>query len=294
MKPVLDPARDLVLRTLDPAPTTEPVDRERQAALLATVLATSTGAEAPSGLRPVHRRHGRRLVLASAAVGALTAAALVLPGLGNGYAYASWTPDPRPVGAADLALVRSACLDDFGSGPPTSGGTDGVVAKDLAVRLAERRGTWVGLLLTGNQSSTEWEVSCLAELPAGTTDVRHVSVAASGGGGFAPPRAHEFVPGGVAEFGVDTGLFGSGRRQPASVTSGRVGSDVAGVTVHSGATTVEASVEHGTYAAWWPSTAFTAPPSRQPDGQGGPTLTITYDLTLKDGTVLRDVQPTYR
>ncbi len=286
---ILDPA----LRALDPAPTFEPVDRDRQAALLATVLASNTGTGATSA-PPPRRRPARRLALAGVAAGAVAAASLVLPGLSDGYAYASWTPHPEPVAAPDLALVHTACLDEFGSSPAMSQGADRVVARDLTVRLAERRGTWVGILLTGNQSNTQWEVSCLAELPAGTTDVKHVSWAAGGGGGFAAPETHELVPGAVAEFGVDTGLFGSGRRQPASVTSGQVGPDVARVTIHSGGTTAEASMQDGTYAVWWPGTAFDTSTPLPPSGKGGPELTITYDLTLRDGTVLHNARPTYR
>lgn len=291
---ILDSAHDHVLRALDPAPTLEPVDRNRQAALLATVLASNTDTGAPSAPPPLRRRPARRLALAGVAAGTVAAASLVLPGLSDGYAYASWTPHPEPVAAPDLALVHTACLDKFGSGPPMNQGADGVVAKDLTVRLAERRGTWVGVLLTGTQSNTQWEVSCLAELPAGTTDVKHVSWAAGGGGGFAAPQAHELVPGGVAQFGVDTGLFGSGRREPASVTSGQVGPEVAKVTIHSGGTTAEASMKDGTYAVWWPGTAFNTSTPLPPSGQGGPELTITYDLTLQDGTVLHNARPTYR
>ena len=133
----------------------------------------------------------RRLTLARTATAAVAAAALALPGLGNGYAYASWTPRPQPVAAADLALVRTACLDEFGSGPPANPGSERLEAKDLTVRLAERRGTWVSVLLTGAQWNTEWEVPCIARLPPGATEVKHTSVAASGGGGFAPPQDHE-------------------------------------------------------------------------------------------------------
>lgn len=95
---ILDPARDQALRALDPAPTLEPVDRNRQAALLATVLANNTGMGATSA-PPPRRRPVRRLALAAVAAGTVAAASLVLPGLSDGYAYASWTPHPEPVAA---------------------------------------------------------------------------------------------------------------------------------------------------------------------------------------------------
>lgn len=77
---------------------------------------------------------------------------------------------------------------------------------------------------------------------------------------------------------------------PASVTEGAVGPDVAGVTIHSAGQTVTATVNNGRYAAWWPGRAFTdAPP--QPSGQGGLQLNITYDVTLDDGTTLKNATP---
>lgn len=287
---VLPTAQDSALRKLDPAPAAEPIDRDRQATLLATVLAgvpDTAGTTDPQRRRPV-----RRLVLAGAA--AVTVAAVVMPGLGDGNAYASWTPRPEPVAAADLALVRAACLEETPDPTLGVGGPDRFDPKDLSVRLAERRGTWVGLLLTGQTGNGEWEVSCLAELPAGTTDVDHVSAGVASGGGLNPPDGDEFIDGGVAVFGLDRGPFGSRRRQSASVTSGQVGPDVVGVTIHAGGTTAEASVEDGTYAVWWPGTALDTTQPVPSSGTSGPKIAITYDLTLQDGTVLRNARPTYR
>lgn len=289
---VLGSVQDSALRKLDSAPAAEPIDRDRQGTLLATVLAgvpDTAGTTVPQRRRPVHR-----LILAGAvAVTVAVAGVAIVPGRGDGYAYASWTPRPEPVAAADLALVHAACLDETPDPTVGVGGPDRFDPKDLSVRLAERRGTWVGLLLTGRTGNSEWEVSCLAELPAGTTDVDHVSAGVSSGGGLNPPGGDEFIDGGVAVFGLDRGLFGSGRRQSASVTSGQVGPDVVGVTIHAGGTTAEASVEDGTYAVWWPGTAFDTTQSPS-SGKSRPQLAITYDLTLQDGTVLRNARPTYR
>jgi hypothetical protein len=74
-------------------------------------------------------------------------------------------------------------------------------------------------------------------------------------------------------------------------TIGAVGEEVAGVTIHAGSLAVEASVQNGRYAAWWPGPAFEGGPP-EPSGKGGPEPILTYDLTLTDGTVIRDAQPT--
>ena len=69
-----------------------------------------------------------------------------------------------------------------------------------------------------------------------------------------------------------------------------MGGEVTGVTIHAGALTVKASVQNGRYAAWWPGPAFEGGPP-EPSGKGGPEPILTYDLTLTDGTVIRDTQP---
>jgi hypothetical protein len=77
----------------------------------------------------------------------------------------------------------------------------------------------------------------------------------------------------------------------ASITDGAVGEGVTAVTIHAGRFTVNASVQNGWYAAWWPGAAFESGP-REPDGDAGPQPSLTYDLTLADGTVVHNAQPT--
>ena len=50
-----------------------------------------------------------------------------------------------------------------------------------------------------------------------------------------------------------------------------------------------ATVENGRYVAWGPGQAFTN--LEAPSGHGGPEPMFTYDLTLADGTVVRDATP---
>ena len=63
------------------------------------------------------------------------------------------------------------------------------------------------------------------------------------------------------------------------------------MTIHAGRFAVQATVARGRYVAWWPGPSFEDRPA-EADGPGGPELIVTYDLTLTDGTVVRDAQPT--
>lgn len=65
-----------------------------------------------------------------------------------------------------------------------------------------------------------------------------------------------------------------------ATAGGLVGSEVVGVTIHVGGREVAATVADGRFSAEWPA----------PD-QGRNSGKATYDLTLRDGTVLRDVKP---
>uniref|UniRef100_UPI003D7C6FCE hypothetical protein n=1 Tax=unclassified Kineococcus TaxID=2621656 RepID=UPI003D7C6FCE len=76
-----------------------------------------------------------------------------------------------------------------------------------------------------------------------------------------------------------------------SITSGAAGTDVAGVTIHAGSCTVQATVRQGRYVAWWPGPAF-RDETAAPSGPDRSTLLLTYDLTLSDGTVIRDATGT--
>ncbi|MBP6997336.1 MAG: hypothetical protein KBB39_14480 [Phycicoccus sp.] len=295
---ILDPQTDARLRTLDLAQT--PIDRERQAAMLDGILASTPSHDrAATAFTPRPRRSALRWTALAGAAAAVTVGALVLPGLGgDDAAYASWTPTAAPVAPAELDKVVAACRDQIG-GLGDSGefspAKEGFRAEDLAVRIAERRGSWVFVTLTA-PGSMSWVSDCLAELPPGSDqDPGNVSASLTGGGGWAPPQGSELIEGSMSQAGPDTGLFGSGRRETASATNGQIGPDVVGVTIHAGDLTVEASVKDGTYAAWWPGAAFDMPDELPPSGQwDGPPSLVTYDLTLRDGTVLKNATSTYR
>ncbi|GIF75891.1 hypothetical protein [Asanoa siamensis] len=254
---------DETLRSLDAATPLTDAQRRRAASTLDHIISTP-----PERVR----RPRRRLVLATAAgVVAVAGAAFVLPGgVGGGRAYASWTPTPAPLTDAEIALIAPECQDRLG----------GSRVLDLArakLVLAERRGEYAVLLYRTDNPDVSG--ACLAHHVAGSDDVDDVASGVTGSSGpalTAPPRG--YTQGGIADFG------------DASITDGAVGADVTGVTVHARNLSVQASVANGRYVAWWPGPAFDHDAPR-PSGEAGPTLFITYDLTLRDGTVIPDAQP---
>jgi hypothetical protein len=287
---------DQRLRDLDAAPRDEPIDRDRQARLLDSLLAAER--DVPVETAPhLSRRPTRRLGWAATAAAAavIAAAVVVLPTTNGGHqAFASWTRVPRAASDQDARALRSACLDQVGD---TMGG-DGaprVASDDLRTRLVDRRGDWVSVLLTWTGPDRyQLTVACLGRLREGSadepTDVTH---SLSGGGGWAAPAGHELVEGPMSEFSVGSGFLGLGRSERVATTNGEVGREVVGVTIHAGPSTVEASVEDGTYAAWWPGRLMVPTTDDAPSGEHEPEPMLRYDVTLRDGTVLRDVDPAH-
>jgi hypothetical protein len=147
--------------------------------------------------------------------------------------------------------------------------------------LAERRGDYVALLY--RTDNPDISGACLVRNPKGSTDVDNVQTGVGGSSGPAlKAPARGYTQGAISQFGGTQG---------ASITNGAVGDEVTGVTIHAGTFTVTASVQNGRYAAWWPGPAFESGPPK-PSGEGGPEPILTYDLTLADGTVTHNAQPT--
>ncbi|HEV2088588.1 MAG TPA: hypothetical protein VGR21_09775, partial [Cryptosporangiaceae bacterium] len=195
-------------------------------------------------------------------------------GEGDGAAYASWTPTPDVVTTRELAAVELACRDELHR-PNTS-----IDADRAALRLSERRGQLVVLLY--RTEDPDLSAACVVRNPAGSSNAQLVDLAIGGSSGpalSAPARG--FTQGTVSQF------------EELSMTDGAVGEQVTGVTIHAGTFTVTASVANGRYVAWWPGPAFEARPDRPGAAEGDASaLILTYDLTLDDGTVIRDADPT--
>jgi hypothetical protein len=265
-----------VLRSLDAADARLSAgEQERAAETLERIVATAPafGAGEPAARAPA-RRARRRLALVPAAAIVLIAGWAVVQGdRGGDAAYASWSATPASVASDELDAAASACRDQLQG--------SSLDADRAKLVLAERRGDHVALLY--RTEDPDMSGACLVHNPKGSTDVGDVD---SGAGGSSGPAlkapARGFTQGAISQFGGAPG---------ASITDGAVGDAVTGVTIHAGDLTVNASVRNGRYVAWWPGAAFESG-AREPSGEGGPEPILTYDLTLADGTGIRDAQPT--
>lgn len=284
-----DDRLDAALRTVDVADThLTPDQRARKDALLTSLLAEPLDAPragSTSVLTPdqralvVARRRRRRVtrlavpLLAAASVGAWFAwPGHPGTGTGSGAAFASWTSTPSPVDARTRDLAEKGCrasLDDTidhlkDATPPSN-----VDPASMRLVVAERRGAIVFLHLAGPDGSTQ-DCYSSTEAPG--------DILGSGGGlatsQSAPPRA---LAADQIEIAEGSG-FSSGSSAYSAAT-GRVGSAVRAVVVHSAGRTATATVSNGYVAAWWP--ARTLPPN-------APSPRATYDVTLADGRIIRD------
>ncbi|WP_155859480.1 hypothetical protein [Cellulomonas sp. KRMCY2] len=262
------------LRALDAAPHVEPDDTARRhaAARLHQILAGEPGSPGPRPApAPTGRARRLRWVAIPVAVAAV-AVTWVIPELTvTDAAYASWTPEPEAISAADSAVADAACRDA------------GLEMDSPALALVERRGDWVGLLYTSDEPMA---ATCLAHLPAGGDHADQLDIAAAGGQGAVPVDG-QFTQGPIFQHGP--GTFDLRQRPTVSFTLGDVGDDVTAVTIGTAdGQTVYATVGDGRYLAWWPGLAF----GDELEGNGGPAPDLTYTVTLKDGTVINDAEPT--
>lgn len=269
------------LRTLDAAPrrTPDEASRRRAEARLEQILAANpsgTPAAPPrvSPLRPTQKT--RWLALSAVAVIAIGALVIVPTVTRPDPAYASWTPVPSTLTEAERTIAVTACLQSDGG------------LKSARPLLAERRGEWVGVVIDGEMNAeVPATTSCLMHLPIGSDHAESLTWGSSGGQG-AVPIGGQFTDGSISQFGGG-GLFGLWARPTVSFNVGDVGSDVAAVTiVDADGQTVQATVDDGRFVAWWPGRAF----GDETEGNGGPAPSLTYSLTMRDGTVIDDAEQT--
>jgi hypothetical protein len=244
------------LRALDPAPKTvlTEAELERADATFARILATPSHDPVTTKPDRPRRRRSRLLV----PVGLAGAAGAAIPALLlGGSAYGSWTPTPEPLTATDAGAAVATCRAALG-----------VPDQKIRDLITERRGEWTYVLIAGS----EGEGACL--MP---NDLVGQDAAADRGAFFgtydpatdvvdAPTLARDrIVEIGSMEGSTDEGWF--------SWTHGYVGRDVTGVTVHPpSGPDVEASVDGGRFAAWWP------------EANPGATEASTYTVSLADGS----------
>lgn len=275
------PSDELDLHALDPArPANPTAARSVQAqALLERVVATPREAQGTdagwSPSRSTRAQGGRRWAWILGAVAAVTVAALLLPGLGDREAFASWTARPAGVPVEDAELAAEACRDVWAetatAGPAADSQAAPVlttqVLEDMDVVLAERRGDHL-LTIIGSDG---WLAQCLLGPGAG-------------GSALAPPGLYEQfgpLPPDTIDWisaltsGIDEGYY--------VAVFGRVGADVVAVTLQPpGLEPVQATVAAGYYAAWWPTT----------DPRSDDPTRITATVRLRSGEVREGVHPT--
>ncbi len=279
-----DPALDRALRELDAADAHLGARaRAHQRELLETIVSCGGEPACGQGSRVVPPRTGWhrpavRWLLPAAAASAL-AGAVVLGGGGKDHpAYASWTAEPAPVTGEQLAQAERSCRAGIADslarereGTPESIRSV-VTPESMRLVIAERRGEYV---FTGMAAPDGSMSECFFD--AGLSRVSGMT--GSWATKDSPPPAR--LAGGQIEAG-GPGMT-SGPEGSYAFIQGRVGAGVAKVTLRTGGRTVSATVSNGHFGAWWPIA--------QPEKVAGPGPDVAYDLTLRDGTVLRDQKP---
>jgi hypothetical protein len=262
-KPTAD-TMTAALRDLDPAPDPALTDTERQYADNTFARIIAAPIDDPLPVEPAQpRRRRTRLLLPGGLLGAAGAVMTTLL-LGGGSALASWTPTPEPLTPAETSAAAATCRADFGM--PASG---------AATLVAERRGKWTYVLISGPTG----EGSCLMRNDVVGRDPAGHGVLGSydTDPGEAPTVARDRID----ESGSTASSVGRGwlrEDEWLTWTYGYVGSDVTGVTVHTPlGFDVEASVDNGRFAAWWPSD--------QPSSKHLEVMDAwSYTVTLADGS----------
>lgn len=310
---LVDEESDRTLRSLDPAPATTRADLQRKEDVFAMITATDPDQGSANDQIPVPLPRRKRPVTRWASLGlaaaGLTAIALVVPGLGaSDQAYAAWSATPTGLDAATAAAVTQACQEMTASAVTdlTTDLPEGVTAEippptaAFSAVVTERRGDVVSVVLaTPEGSGPQWIAQCLAAVPDGATEVPSLISMVQAYSADTQLAGSDLAPA-VTSSVLDDGTGGADKRIPYStIDTGLVGADVASVTIHAGDKAVEATVSGGRYTAWWPNESTMPAPTSADDldpekvlEAPDPNGDLTYDVTLKDGTVLTNVTPT--
>ncbi len=268
-----DDPTDRLLRDLDAADRElTSAQRERAGVALERIMATEP--------RPVPARRRPRLALVAVGIAAVVAATVVVvPVLTRGEkAFATWSPTPVELEGAARATALRACV-------VLQSGNGGDLALDpdapASALVAEARGGWDYVVFTAAaESGRQLQGSCL--VPDDLVADPRPDVGGFFGGLERAEEAVVPVPGRTAAR-EDAYGAGSVDGELFVYVEGRAGADVVRIEVTTpGGVRVEASVDGGRWAAWWP--AGDASP-RNPGLAEAP----AYDVTLRDGTVTHDV-----
>jgi len=226
-------------------------------ALLDRIVTSATHpVPAPASLGRAARRP-RRAAIAVLAAAAAVVAAVTLPNLGTTAAYASWTPQPSPLAAADRDELAGRCVAQVGTEYSYS-------ESDPAARIVhgERRGDYMYVSVV----TPGWSASCFRDrdgkLRNGSIMMEPVNAATLGATGVEMQ--------GWPQMRTEEGYC---RLMTGHVGAGVVGVDIT-VRARSGdrSRTVRATVEEGYFLAWYPE---------QLDESSSNTTSLT--LRLADG-----------
>ncbi|NJC23266.1 hypothetical protein BJ994_002342 [Arthrobacter pigmenti] len=229
---------DASLRTLDAADRSiRPVRANRASADLERILRAN-----PSGpaIEPSRRsKVGRRVALAGGVIAAATAAAVTLPSLNGGdQAFASWTASPVVIEEQEAAKAAEECRDSHGE---VAGGQFEDDARGAQIAIAERRGVWTTVVLTGPDGFSAMCVTDDSASLFGKSMIGSVGKPDT----YAAPNSRE-----LRAISLGTGTMSGGS---ISLAAGEAGSDVVGVTYRSPAVgDVQATVARGHFALWLP------------------------------------------
>ena len=219
-----------------------------------------TESKAPGKMRGGWRT-ARNGVLVGGMAAALTAGLVVLPSLSGGDpAFASWTPVPTVMSQADRDSAVAECRaskKDVGSGA-YAGNID-----SAEIAIAERRGVWTTVVLTGEGGFTAMCIADDAATPFGKGMIGLVGRAA---GNIQPgPRD-------LTASALGTGSMSAG---DISIAAGAAGSDIVGVIYRSPThQDVTATVSRGQFALWLPGDEL-----RSASSEG-----IEVEVTYNDGS----------
>ena len=283
-----DHTLDRVLCTHDVAePDTTDLRRRLDARLDDIVADHAVVQSAPPTRAPRAGGHVTRRRFTGFAAAAVAAAATVflLPGSDTNTAYASWTATPQTLATQDRDVAEQECRDTMRGPWYYRKEKDGFNADTATLALAERRGDLVAVLLRDQGPTKDLSGFCVVELKQGASSgkVRDAGSAGALGGPPSIALPNSFVEGSMSQSGDDDELI--------SMVDGPVGENVASLTIHAGEFTIEASLGNGRYAAWWPGRTF-VDEDPGPSGEGGPEPILTYDVTLKGGTEIKDATST--
>lgn len=263
---------DTLLRSLDAADHRAHADTQRARTDLHRILSTDPAhaqshrpartIAAGKGHQPRdNRRTARRVAAIGGMVAVVTAGLIVVPSLvGGDPAFASWTPSPSGMTETDRASAASECR----ASKKHVG--DGMYADDVdsaAVAIAERRGVWTTVVLTGGDGFSALCITDDAVNLFGKAMTGSVGKPA----GYVAPRPRE-----LTATALGTGTMSAG---DISLAAGTAGSDIVGIIYKSRThDAVTATVSQGHFALWLPGDEL-----RNASSEG-----MDVEVTYQDGT----------